>query len=581
MGNPLHFIQASDTSAFAALHTEQGALPSQYEALQAYLKKIGLGRFGTLWAEPVTGQATPAGYASISWYTPLEGVGTPLSRLDAGEAEQARAALRRAREAVTPHLDDTPGGVLLRKALFIPSADNVFVVNGHPVLVNWGLLPQGTDEATAPILWGEPENGETPSGVTGAATAATGASAAAVAGTAARNAVPGAGRAAGPSAGTRTAGATGTAAGTAAGIAGATAENVIIRRSKAGLFGALLLGILLGVLLLFLLRSCVKTAQEQPVAPETPPVASESPEEAARKAEWANLLREKAFWQGLLELTPCELKAFFDGNAGKTDAKPDAGETTPGKDVPENLPGEAVPGISLPPLPSANATVPAKAVDLSTLTIPQRLEQGTVLILAPVPGGAQQGTGFFINPDHVLTNRHVVANAIDDMVMVTNANLRGARRGMVVARSDTPGYDFAVIKVMLVEGDQVPALPLSPTVNRTDKVSAWGFPALVSEQDPAYLRLLRGDFNAVPEVVFTDGVVNAILQTSPRNIVHSAVASQGNSGGPLVNEKGDVIGINTFIRLDADSNRQTQTALGSDAIMGFLREKGIPFTEHQ
>lgn len=579
MGNPLHFIQASDTSAFAALHTEQGALPSQYEALQAHLKKIGLGRFGTLWAEPVTGQATPAGYASISWYTPLEGVGTPLSRLDAGEAEQARAALRRAREAVAPHLDGTPGGVLLRKALFIPSADNVFVVNGHPVLVNWGLLPQGMDEATAPILWGGPENGEAPSGV---AAAAAGGSAAAVAGTAAHNAVPGAGRVAGASAGAGAhAAAAGTAAGTAAGIVGATAGNVIVRRSRAGLFGALLLGILLGALLLFLLRSCVKTAPEQPAAPETPPAAMESPEEAARKAEWANLLREKAFWQGLLELTPCELKAFFEGNAGKEDAKPDAGETAPGTAAPETLPGEAVPGISLPPLPSANATVPAKAVDLSTLTIPQRLEQGTVLILAPVPGGAQQGTGFFINPDHVLTNRHVVANAIDDMVMVTNASLRGARRGMVVARSDAPGYDFAVIKVMLAEGDQVPALPLSPTVNRTDKVSAWGFPALVSEQDPAYLRLLRGDFNAVPEVVFTDGVVNAILQTSPRNIVHSAVVSQGNSGGPLVNEKGDVIGINTFIRLDADSNRQTQTALGSDAVMGFLRGKGIPFTEHQ
>ena len=579
MGNPLHFIQASDTSAFAALHTEQGALPSQYEALQAHLKKIGLGRFGTLWAEPVTGQATPAGYASISWYTPLEGVGTPLSRLDAGEAEQARAALRRAREAVAPHLDGTPGGVLLRKALFIPSADNVFVVNGHPVLVNWGLIPQGMDEATAPILWGGPENGEAPSGVAGTAA---GGSAAAVAGTAAHDAVPGAGRAAGASAGAGAhAAAAGTAAGTAAGIAGATAGNVIVRRSRAGLFGALLLGILLGALLLFLLRSCVKTAPEQPAAPETPPAAMESPEEAARKAEWANLLREKAFWQGLLELTPCELKAFFEGNAGKEDAKPDAGETAPGTAAPETLPGEAVPGISLPPLPSANATVPAKAVDLSTLTIPQRLEQGTVLILAPVPGGAQQGTGFFINPDHVLTNRHVVANAIDDMVMVTNASLRGARRGMVVARSDAPGYDFAVIKVMLAEGDQVPALPLSPTVNRTDKVSAWGFPALVSEQDPAYLRLLRGDFNAVPEVVFTDGVVNAILQTSPRNIVHSAVVSQGNSGGPLVNEKGDVIGINTFIRLDADSNRQTQTALGSDAVMGFLRGKGIPFTEHQ
>lgn len=583
MGNPLHFIQASDTSAFAALHTEQGAIPSQYEALQAHLKKIGLGRFGTLWAEPVTGQATPAGYASVSWYTPLEGVGTPLSRLDGGEAEQARAALRRAREAVAPHLDETPGGVLLRKALFIPSADNVFVVNGHPVLVNWGLLPQGADEATAPILWGEPESGEASIGTgagTPAGTAGTSAAVAAGAATGAGKAIPGATRAAGASsgAGAPHAGATGTAAGA---IAGATAGNVIVRRSRAGLFGALLLGILLGVILLFLLRSCAPTAPEQPAVPETPPVPAESPEEAARKAEWANLLREKAFWQGLLELTPCELKAFFDGNAEKTEAKPGSQDAAPDKAAPEASPGEAVPGIALPPMPSANATAPAKAVDLSTLTIPQRLEQGTVLILAPVPGGAQQGTGFFINPDHVLTNRHVVANAIDDMVMVTNASLRGARRGVVVARSDTPGYDFALIKVMLVEGDQAPALPLSAAVSRTDKVSAWGFPALVSEQDPAYLRLLKGDFNAVPEVVFTDGVVNAILQTSPRNIVHSAVVSQGNSGGPLVNEKGDVIGINTFIRLDADSNRQTQTALGSDAIMAFLREKGIPFTEHK
>ena len=34
------------------------------------------------------------------------------------------------------------------------------------------------------------------------------------------------------------------------------------------------LGILLGVLLLFLLRSCVRTAQEQPVATDPPPVAA-------------------------------------------------------------------------------------------------------------------------------------------------------------------------------------------------------------------------------------------------------------------------------------------------------------------
>ena len=578
MSHPLHFIQASDTSGLAALHTERGAIPAQYEALQAHLKGLGLERFGTLWAEPVTGQATPTGYASISWYTPLEGIGTPLSGLDAGEAEQARTELRRAREAIEPHLDDSPGGALLRKALFIPSTDNIFVVNGHPVLVNWGLLPQGTDESAAPILWGGPSGEPAPApspNSTAEPVSAVNAAKAVPHGTAA-----GAGIATGTGVDARTAGAVGsTGAAATAGTTGeGTAETVLVRRSRAGLFVALLLGLLLGVLLLFGLRACTEGAPETPAAPATPPAPVEAPEDAARRAERENLLREKAFWQALLELSPCELKAFFEEN-GKTPPAPDGARPVPGKPLPDAAPGGAVPGVSLPPLPSANATIPAKTADLSALTIPQRLEQGTVLILAPVPGGAQQGTGFFINPEQVLTNRHVVANAIGGQVVVTNAVLRGARRGTVVAQGSAPGSDFAVIRVAFAEGDRIPVLPLSTNVSRTDKVSAWGFPALVSEQDPAYLKLLGGDFSAVPEVVFTDGVVNAILHTTPPNIVHSAVVSQGNSGGPLVNEKGDVVGINTFIRLDADSNRQTQTALGSDAIMAFLREKGIPFTE--
>lgn len=576
MGNPLHFIQASDTSGLTALRTDEGAVPGQYAALQAHLKVLGLERWGTLWAEPVTGQSIPAGYASISWYTPLEGVGTPLSRLDPDEAEQARTELRRAREALAPHLDGGPGATLLRKALFIPSADAVFVVNGRPVLVNWGLLPPGTDEATAPILWGEASavpDGEPVSSAGQAALAV--------------------------SPHTGAAGATGTvgagsgdadaarAAASATGVSGAAGTTTAIptagtvRQGRWRLLAALLIGFAIGALILFLLRSCAPQAPETPPPPPAP--APESPQDAARKAERDTLLREKAFWQGLLELTPCEVRAFFAANGDKAPAT--GGQETAPAAPEQTLPKAPVPGrlpgLRLPPLPDANATAPAQSAEPAALTLPQRMERGTVLILAPVPGGARQGTGFFINADHVLTNRHVVANAVDGMAIVTNAAMSGARRGTVVAVSDAPGYDFAVLRVALAAGDRTRPLPLCAAIGRTDKVSAWGFPALISEQDPAYLRLLQGDFTAVPEVAYTDGVVNAILQTQPRNIVHSAVVSQGNSGGPLVNGKGQAVGINTFIRLDADSNRQTQTALGSDAIMAFLREKGIAFTEEQ
>lgn len=296
MGNPLHFIQASDTSAFAALHTEQGALPSQYEALQAYLKKIGLGRFGTLWAEPVTGQATPAGCLHFVVYA----AGRrrhPLSRLDAGEGpEQARAALRRARSNAPSrrHARRRPapqgavhpfGGQCLRRQR--PSRARQL-----------GPAPARHGRSLAPILWGQPENGETPSGVTGAAAAATRFPPRRLPGR--RHTVPFPVRAVRlalppeqerrplperqpepPQA-----------------LPGQRREMSSSGAVKPVSSEPLLLGILLGVFLLFLLRSCVKTTPEPLVIPETSSVPAESPEDAARKAEWANLLREKSVLAG-------------------------------------------------------------------------------------------------------------------------------------------------------------------------------------------------------------------------------------------------------------------------------------------
>ena len=341
----------------------------------------------------------------------------------------------------------------------------------------------------------------------------------------------------------------------------------------------LLPGLLLGAVIVFLLHRCT---------PEPPPAATG--EENARRDEQAALLREKAFWQELLQKTPCEVKDALELKLPAQNAtlpQPDANATKPTPHATQPEPQSGTQPLA-PHTPDSEApaslTSPvshATPVDPATLTPLQRVERGTALVIVLVPGGLQQGTGFFVNGDHLVTNRHVVQNAINSEALVIGGSLGGARKGRIVATAQGTDFDFAAIHITPTAEDHPLALPLTASVNKTEKISAWGFPALVSEQDPAYTRLLEGDLSAVPEVVYTDGVVNAILSTKPRNIVHSAVVSSGSSGGPLVNDKGVVIGINTFIRLDADSNRQTQTALGSDAIMTFLKQHNITFTEQK
>jgi hypothetical protein len=142
-----------------------------------------------------------------------------------------------------------------------------------------------------------------------------------------------------------------------------------------------------------------------------------------------------------------------------------------------------------------------------------------------VEAGSSRGSGFFVAPDTLLTNVHVVGR-------LSSVTVRRSSAPTLTARVEVTGadVDVAVLKISPAD-DKQPTLPLGATADARlgQEVFAIG----------SALGLL--------ENTLTRGIVSGIRQTGTATLVQTdAAVNPGNSGGPLIDRSGRVIGIVTM-----------------------------------
>jgi putative serine protease PepD len=187
-----------------------------------------------------------------------------------------------------------------------------------------------------------------------------------------------------------------------------------------------------------------------------------------------------------------------------------------------------------PSAPASNGTVAGAAAAASPSTVDIRVSTGQ---------GAAEGSGVILTADGaVLTNNHVVAGS-GGPITVTLAD--GSEHSATVVGT-SPSYDLAVLRMQDVSGLTAATLGRSADLQVGQQVVAIGSPQGLTGTVTA------GIVSALDRTVGVQGddgqavVYNGLQTDAPIN--------QGNSGGPLVNLDGQVIGINSAIATAGQSS---------------------------
>ena len=221
----------------------------------------------------------------------------------------------------------------------------------------------------------------------------------------------------------------------------------------------------------------------------------------------------------------------------------------------------------------------------------EHAKQSTVRVWSKVGDGLSVGTGFVISSQgYVVTNYHVV----QDGVMVKVIYGRGAtvfvKEASVVVADH--GKDLVILKCVSLPRTESFVVADHETVGGQEVMSV-GFPSILDEiysthgksglkpsGRPDEFSIDAQDATGFEPVTFPGNVgkemrINSGFGGDYRTIAHSAKISEGNSGGPLIDREGRLVGINVQFaasKLGADY----AFAIHASELVSLARARSIP-----
>ncbi|HEX7552067.1 MAG TPA: trypsin-like peptidase domain-containing protein, partial [Geothrix sp.] len=175
------------------------------------------------------------------------------------------------------------------------------------------------------------------------------------------------------------------------------------------------------------------------------------------------------------------------------------------------------------PVPEPVAATLAELAPAAALSIEEVLAKALPAVVV-VETSSGRGSAFFVDRDRLLTNYHVIVGQSYVKLRLSDNTLLDAS-----IQATSPDYDLAVLRLMQAGPDR-PFLALGT----------------IQEVRPGQEVLAIGTPHGVFQNTVTRGIVSSLRQLDKVVVLQTDTAlNPGNSGGPLIDHAGRVVGINT------------------------------------